>query len=154
MGFLISWLCFSPLFLSNSLRSHGLESTKLLCSWNSLGKSIRVGCHFLLQGIFLTQGLNLSLPHCRQFLHHLGFRCGSGGKEYSCNGFNPWVGNTPGEGKSYPLQYSGLENSMDYSPWGHKESDMTELLSLSLFFIIWATREALTDQIQIVWISS
>ena len=26
----------------------------------------------------------------------------------------------------YPLQYSGLENSMDYSPWGHKESDTTE----------------------------
>ena len=26
----------------------------------------------------------------------------------------------------YPLQYSGLENSTDYSPWGHKESDMTE----------------------------
>ena len=38
------------------------------------------------------------------------------------------------EGKGYPLQYSGLENSMDYtySPWGHKESDTTERLSLSL----------------------
>ena len=35
-----------------------------------------------------------------------------------------------GEGNSYPLQYSGLENSMDYSPWGHKELDMTERLSL------------------------
>ena len=41
----------------------------------------------------------------------------------------------PGEGKGYPLQYSGLENSMDcmYSPWGRKESDMTEQLSLSFF---------------------
>ena len=29
-------------------------------------------------------------------------------------GFEPWVGKTPGEGKGYPLQYSGLENSMDY----------------------------------------
>ena len=28
-------------------------------------------------------------------------------------GFNPWVGRSPGEGKGYPLQYSGLENSMD-----------------------------------------
>ena len=27
--------------------------------------------------------------------------------------FDPWVGKTPGEGKGYPLQYSGLENSMD-----------------------------------------
>ena len=30
-----------------------------------------VGCHFLLQGIFPTQGLNLGLQHCRQMLHHL-----------------------------------------------------------------------------------
>ena len=27
--------------------------------------------------------------------------------------FNPWVGKIPGEGKGYPLQYSGLENSTD-----------------------------------------
>ena len=43
-----------------------------------------------------------------------------------------WVrspGRSPGEGKGYPLQYSGLENSMD-SPWGRKEADMTELVSL------------------------
>ena len=39
---------------------------------------------------------------------------------------------SPGEGKGYPLWYSGLENSMDYSPWGCKESDTTEQLSLSL----------------------
>ena len=39
---------------------------------------------------------------------------------------------SPGEGKGYPLQYSPLENSMEYSPWGHKESYMTEQLSLSL----------------------
>ena len=35
-----------------------------------------------------------------------------------------------GEGIGYPLRYSGLENSMDYSPWGCKESDTTEQLSL------------------------
>ena len=35
------------------------------------------------------------------------------------------VGQIAGEGKGCPLQYSGLENSMDYSPWGHNESDMT-----------------------------
>ena len=33
-----------------------------------------------------------------------------------------------GEGKGYPLQHSGLENSMDHSPWGRKESDTTERL--------------------------
>ena len=43
----------------------------------------------------------------------------------------PELGRSPGEGKSYPHQNTGLENSMDYT-WGHKESDMTERLSLSL----------------------
>ena len=44
----------------------------------------------------------------------------SGGKESSCNagdlGSNPGLGRSPGEGNSYPLQYSGLEDPMDYSP--------------------------------------
>ena len=44
----------------------------------------------------------------------------------------PGLGRSPGEGKDYPLQYSGLENSMDYSPWACKESDTTERLSLHL----------------------
>ena len=42
-----------------------------LCSWDSPGKNTGVGCHFLLQGIFLTQGLNLGLPHCRQTFYLL-----------------------------------------------------------------------------------
>ena len=44
----------------------------------------------------------------------------------------PGLGRSPGEGKGYPLQYFGLENPMDYivSPWGCKESDTTERLSL------------------------
>ena len=41
---------------------------RLLHSWDSPGKSTRVGCHFLLQGIFLTQGSNPGLSHCRQTL--------------------------------------------------------------------------------------
>ena len=47
----------------------------------------------------------------------LGFPCGSAGKESACNegdlGSISGLGRSPGEGKSYPLQYSGLENSMD-----------------------------------------
>ena len=43
--------------------------------------------------------------------------CGSAGKESACNagdlGSIPGLGRCPGEGKGYPLQYSGLENSMD-----------------------------------------
>ena len=57
----------------------------------------------------------------------LGFPCGSAGKEYTCNDGDtvliPGLGQSPGEGKGYPLQYSGMENSMDYSPWGRKELD-------------------------------
>ena len=45
------------------------------------------------------------------------FPCGSAGKESACNvgdlGSIPGLGRSPGEGKGYPLQYSGLENSMD-----------------------------------------
>ena len=40
-------------------------------SWNCPCKNTGVGCHFLLQEIFLTQGLNLGLSHCRQTLYCL-----------------------------------------------------------------------------------
>ena len=47
----------------------------------------------------------------------LDFPCGSAGKESTCNagdlGLIPGLGRSPREGKGYPLQYSGLENSMD-----------------------------------------
>ena len=57
--------------MSNSLRPHGLYPTTLLCLCDFPGKSTGVGCHFLLQGIFPTQGSNPGLPHCRQMLYHL-----------------------------------------------------------------------------------
>ena len=38
---------------------------------DSLGKNTGVGCHALLQGIFLTYKLNPGLPHCRWILYHL-----------------------------------------------------------------------------------
>ena len=47
----------------------------------------------------------------------LGFPCGSARKESTCNvgdlGLIPGLGRSPGAGKGYPLQYSGLENPMD-----------------------------------------
>ena len=57
--------------MSDSLQPHGLQPTRLLCPWDFPGKSTGMGCHFLLQGIFLTQGSNLGLLHCRQFLYNL-----------------------------------------------------------------------------------
>ena len=41
------------------------------CPWNSPGKNTRVGCHFLLQEVFLTHGSNLGVLHGRQILYHL-----------------------------------------------------------------------------------
>ena len=52
-----------------TLQPHGRSPARLLCSWDSLGKNIGVGCHALLQGIFPTQGSNLCLLHCRQILY-------------------------------------------------------------------------------------
>ena len=46
--------------MSNSLRPYGLQAVGLHCPWNFPGKNTGMGCHFLFQGIFLTQGLN---PH-------------------------------------------------------------------------------------------
>ena len=57
--------------LSISFQPHGLQPTRLLCSWNSPSKSTGVGSHSLFQGIFLTQGSNLGLLHCRQTLYYL-----------------------------------------------------------------------------------
>ena len=56
----------------------------------------------------------------------LGFPCCSAGKESTCNagdlGLIPRLGRSTGEGKGYPLQYSGLENSMDYIVHGVSKS--------------------------------
>ena len=70
-----------------------------------------------------------------------GFSGGSDSKETTCSagdpGLIPGLGRSPGKGNGYPLQYSCLENSMDRGawqvavPWGRKESDTTEQLSLS-----------------------
>ena len=45
--------------------------TSPLCPWNSPGKSTGVGCHTLLPGIFLSQGSDPGLLHCKQSLYHL-----------------------------------------------------------------------------------
>ena len=42
---------------------HGLEPTRLLCPWDFPGKNTEAGCHFLLQGIFLTQESNPCVLH-------------------------------------------------------------------------------------------
>ena len=66
----------------------------------------------------------------------LGFPYGSADKEPANNGGDlgsiPELGRSPGEGKGYPLQYSGLENSIDYVVYAVAELDTTERLSLKI----------------------
>ena len=56
---------------SPTLRPCGLRPTRLLCPWDFPGKNTGVGCHSLLQRIFLTQGSNTGLLNCRWILYHL-----------------------------------------------------------------------------------
>ena len=60
----------SHLVVSHSLRLMDYQPTRLLRPWRQ-GNSTGVDCHALLQGIFLTQGLNPGLLHCRQILYYL-----------------------------------------------------------------------------------
>ena len=76
----------------------------------------------------------------------MGFAVGSDGEDSPCNagdpGFIPRWGRSPGEGNGNPLlpvflpgEFHGQRNLAGYSPWGHKELDTTEWLTLSLFFM-------------------
>ena len=65
--------------MSDSLRPHGLQPARLLCPWDFPGKDTTSGCHFLLQGISLTQRSNLSLLcllHWRRILYCWAIRSG------------------------------------------------------------------------------
>ena len=73
--FILARLCMPDVtsVMSDSVWPHGLQPTRLLCPRDSPGKSTRVGCHALLQGIFPTQGLNqslLCLLHWQAVLDH------------------------------------------------------------------------------------
>ena len=60
----------SPSVMCSYLRPHGLQPANLFYPWDFPSKNTKVSCHFLLQGIFLTQGSKLPLLpllHCRFF---------------------------------------------------------------------------------------
>ena len=81
--------------VSDSLQPYGLYPTRLLCSCDFPNKNNGVGCHSLLQRIFLIQELSLHLLQGRWILYHWAF----------------------GEGNSTRLQYCCLENPMDGGAW-------------------------------------
>ena len=66
----------SEVLVTQSCRTlwpQGLQPTRLLFPWDFPGKDTGVGCHFLLQGIFLTEESNLGLLHCRQTVYWLSY---------------------------------------------------------------------------------
>ena len=87
----------SCLVVSYSWKPHGLQPTSSSCPWDSPGKNTGVGCHFLLQGIFPTQGWNLCLlrlPHWQEDslpLNHLGSPILLLGWLKCQLGFFPWM---------------------------------------------------------------
>ena len=70
---LLVCVCESCSVVSNSSQPHGLQPTRPrpLCPWNSPGKNTGMGNRSLLQGIFLTQGSNPGILHCRQILYYV-----------------------------------------------------------------------------------
>ena len=77
------------------------------------------GENFIWVHIFL---FSTSSSYFSSYLYvFVGFPSGSDGKESACNvedlGSVPGLGRSPGEGKGYPLEYSGLENCMDGGDW-------------------------------------
>ena len=64
-----------------------------LCPWDFPGKNTGVGCHFLLHGIFPTQGSNPGLSHCRQILYRLSHQVSPGFRIHEV----PWFGSLPKE---------------------------------------------------------
>ena len=61
--------------MSNSLQPRGLQSARPICPWNFPGKNAGVGCHFLLQGIFPTQGSNPCLLCLLQWQGDILYHC-------------------------------------------------------------------------------
>ena len=90
------------------------------------------------------------------FLRSLGFPRDSAGKESVCNtrdmGSIPGLERSPGKGKSYPVQYSGLENSMDYIV--HWVAKSWTGLNNFHFHFQKRTTELITQIIQLVIINS
>ena len=82
---------------------------------------------FLYFGIHSTpMDVNMAYSSLDNVQTFLGFPVGSASKESACNagdlGSIPGLGRSAGEGNSYPLQYSGLENSLDYTVHGITKS--------------------------------
>ena len=122
--------------MSDSVRPHRRQPTRLPHPWDSPGKNTGVGCHCLLHPLRISSSdymhllfSEVTLPtvpflkaSCFSFenqIHSGGFPGGSKSKESACNAGDlssiPWLERSPGDGN--PLLYSCLENPMDRGAW-------------------------------------
>ena len=108
-----------------------LNCVELFASLLAHGEESNAGDPGSIPGLGRSTGEGIGYPL------QYSWTCGSTDKESACNvgdlGSILGLGRSTGEEKGYPFQHSGLENTMDWRrPWGPKESDTTEWLSLSL----------------------
>ena len=132
-----------------------IACTRLLCPWDFLGKSSGVDCHFLLQGIFPTQGSNPGLPHCRQTLYQLNYQGSLNALQrkvlvaQSWPTFsNPMDCSLPGSSVHRILEARILDwIAISFSKESSQSRDWTWITCIaSRLFTVWATREVLRYQ--------
>ena len=98
-----------------------------------------MGSHSLLQGIFPTQGSNWCLLHCRQIRYCLSHQGNSIRLQCRRPWFHLWVGKIPWRREwlpspvFFPGEVHGQRSLADYSPWGCKEVNTTEWLTLYIY---------------------
>ena len=128
---MVAWetSAFIPLQISmsknNSQESSGIHLRNLATEWSKKPENNHIRREERFKGLVCLYHpspvtLCLEGPPSKKGLplpRKEGFPCGSAGKESACNvedlGSIPGLGRSPGEGRGYPLQYSGLESSMD-----------------------------------------
>ena len=103
--------------------------------WDHPGPGIEPMSPALAGGFLTTRPQEKSFTASLTEWHTLlGFSCGSAGKGSACNvgdlGLIPGLGRSPGEGKGYPLQCSGLEKSMGSQRVGHDRATFTFTLHM------------------------
>ena len=127
--------------VSDSLRPYGL------CPWNSPGQNTGVGCHFLLQGIFPTQGSNLGLPHCRWILYQLSHK--------GIPRILEWVAYPFSSGSSWPRNQTGISCIAGgfFTDWAIRKApfdskmpfiyvSLTSLFTLCWCYVFWTTSQS------------
>ena len=131
----VKWLRRAWLFVT----PWTVRPLRLLRPWGFPGKNTGVGCHFLLQGIFSTQGLNQGLPHCRQMLYYMSHQGTEKWKSLS----PVWLFATPWAIQSREFSRPEYCSGYPFFSGSSQPRDQTGFSWIAGgFFTNWATREA------------